>query len=294
MVSDIVKLVIKEIGSIEEMIRKLDKFLSIAPDGYLKWQHRGGKTYYYHQYIIKEKTVDSKNKTVKDSKNNTTKDSNRKCKRKYIKQDSLFAQDLARKQYYQTVKTALENKLSELKIFLAINATDELKDIYNMLSDERRNLVKPIKTSVEEQLDKWKEETYEKSSMYIENLKYETEQGELVRSKSEVIIANILYKHRNDILYKYERPLTLDIDRKRKTIYPDFTIINVHTGKIVYWEHAGKIDDEYYAGEFVKKINSYIANDLLIGKDVIVTFETQDNSLDIGIVKKLVGSLLDN
>lgn len=78
--------------------------------------------------------------------------------------------------------------------------------------------------------------------MHPENLRYETEQGDLVRSKSEVIIANILYQHRKDILYKYERPLEVMSDGKERNIYPDFTILNIHTGKVTYWEHAGRMD----------------------------------------------------
>ena len=89
--------------------------------------------------------------------------------------------------------------------------------------------------------------------MYPENLRYETERGDVVRSKSEVIIANILYQNREHILYKYERPLEIVENGRKKTIYPDFTIINKNTGKITYWEHAGRMDDPYYANDFVKK-----------------------------------------
>ena len=122
--------------------------------------------------------------------------------------------------------------------------------------------------------------------MYVENLKFETEQGEFVRSKSEVIIANILYQHQEDILYKYERPLSVVVDGRKKTIYPDFTILNIHTGKVMYWEHAGRMDDPSYANDFVKKANIYINNNLLPGRDVVFTYETLENPLDIGVIKK--------
>lgn len=124
--------------------------------------------------------------------------------------------------------------------------------------------------------------------MYPENLRYETEQGDVVRSKSEVIIANILYQNRKDILYKYERPLEVMENGRMKTIFPDFTILNRHTGKVTYWEHAGRMDDPHYANEFVRKMNTYIANDLFLGRDVVVTYESQSNALDIKVVKELV------
>ena len=109
--------------------------------------------------------------------------------------------------------------------------------------------------------------------------------------KSEVIIANILYHNSENILYKYERPLELKINGKEKIFYPDFTIINKHTGKITYWEHAGRMDDPYYAGDFVRKMNVYVENDLLPGRDIFLTFETLSNQLDINVVNKLIKSL---
>ena len=130
--------------------------------------------------------------------------------------------------------------------------------------------------------------------MYPENLRYETEQGDIVRSKSEVIIANILYQNRKDILYKYERPLEVVENGRQKTIYPDFTIINKHTGEITYWEHAGRMDDPNYANEFVRKMNTYIANDLLLGRDVVVSYESLGNPLDIKVVKQLVKQIINS
>lgn len=146
--------------------------------------------------------------------------------------------------------------------------------------------------SVKEKIMQWENEAYEKNMMFPENLRYETEQGDFVRSKSEMIIANILYQNRNHVLYKYERPLEIIEKGRTKIIYPDFTILNINTGKMMYWEHAGLLDNSYYASEFVKKINNYIENGLLPGKDIIITFESQMNVLDIGVVKKLVKSLI--
>lgn len=114
-----------------------------------------------------------------------------------------------------------------------------------------------------------------------------------MRSKSEVIIANILAKNKEHLLYKYERPLELMINGQLQTIHPDFTIINVHTGKITYWEHAGRMDDARYASEFIQKMNTYIENKLFHGEDVIVTYETMNNPLNIHNVKMIVGRLME-
>ena len=47
---------------------------------------------------------------------------------------------------------------------------------------------------------------------------YITDAGERVRSKSELVIANLLYK--NNIPYMYECPLKIN----NNTVYPDFTV----------------------------------------------------------------------
>jgi hypothetical protein len=167
-----------------------------------------------------------------------------------------------------------------------------MDNIYDSLSDARKKLVIPLYQTIKEQVRTWSEEEYEENNNYPENLRYETEQGEIVRSKSEVIIANILYKDREDILYKYEKPLTLVIDGKEKQVHPDFTIINVHTGKITYWEHAGLMDDAHYVNEFIRKMNSYVANGFVIGRDVVVSYETQSLPLDIKVVKRMVQEII--
>ena len=49
---------------------------------------------------------------------------------------------------------------------------------------------------------------------------------------------------------------------------------NVQTGKIVYWEHAGRMDDPYYVNDFIRKINLYIKHGMLPGLDFAVSYET--------------------
>lgn len=281
--SEIIKYAKEEITRLENNIKKIDKLLSNAPEGWLKWQNVGSKTYYYHEYVI------SKDKKINTS---SSSDSFAKTKRVYIKKKSTLASTLANKQYYQALKPVLIKNLNELKRFIARYENNQADKIFDSLSEERKKLITPLQMSVKELIRRWTEETYEKNNMYPEHLRFETEQGELVRSKSEVIIANLLYKHRKDILYKYERPLEVFEEGKVKIVYPDFTIINLNTGRIVYWEHAGRMDDNRYATDFVKKLNTYVANGLIIGKDVIYTYETKEIPLDIGIVKRLLAQII--
>lgn len=256
------------------MIKVVDEFQCHAPQGCLKYQKKGENTYYYQQY-----------------KNENT----NQWDRKYIKKENVsLARELAQKQYYMTIKPVLERNLIGLENLIKQYHPENIERVYESLGTERKNLIIPFKDSKEERIRKWYEEKYEKNNLYPENLRYETEQGELVRSKSEVIIANILYKYRNDILYKYERPLSVLVNGKMKTIYPDFTIMNIHTGEITYWEHAGRMDDPNYANDFVKKVNTYIENNMFPGRDVLFTYESQTNPLEISAIKMLVEDIRKN
>lgn len=251
----------------EKILQEIDRFLPEAPEGCLKWQNKHGKTYYYHQY-----------------------EENGKWKRRYIKKKDIeLAKKLAQKQYCKEVRPLAKARLDRMKFL----SEEKIETIYDQLSEERKVLVKPFQMSAKEILKRWEMESYEKSTVYEENLRFETDRGEFVRSKSEVIIANILYRHKDKILYKYERPLHLLVNGQEKIVYPDFTILNIETGRVVYWEHAGRMDDPYYARSFVKKMNTYRANGYQIGKDIILTFETQETPLEIGMVRKMVEGLIE-
>lgn len=274
-----------EIKRLEQMLQKIDAFLQLAPEGCLKWQNKGEKTYYYQQYkddVAEEKKNSTKQKTKKN-----------KWKRKYITKENMeLAKILAKKHYYIALKSVIQNRIKAIEMFAKYYPNKEMDAIYEGLSEERKKLIEPIEPTLKDKVKEWNEELYEKNTSFPENLRFETEQGDIVRSKSEVIIANLLYQNRGDIIYKYEKPLEIVENGRKKTIYPDFSIINVHTGKIVYWEHAGLMDDAFYANEFVRKMNMYSLHGLTPGKDVVVTFETSLTPLDIKVVNKLIKELL--
>lgn len=52
------------------------------------------------------------------------------------------------------------------------------------------------------------------------------------------------------------------------------------------------MDDPKYGADFVWKYNLYQANNIIPGKDVIFTCESQLNPLDIGLVKKMIERLV--
>ena len=79
---------------------------------------------------------------------------------------------------------------------------------------------------------------------------YRTDSGDMVRSKQERFVANLLASE--GISFEYERKLSSWDGSFR---YPDFTLfIN---GEQHYWEHWGMVDDYSYRQYIAKKINWY-------------------------------------
>lgn len=85
-----------------------------------------------------------------------------------------------------------------------------------------------------------------------------TDKGDLVRSKSELIIANRL--HAMGISYAYEQPLVAPDYSIR---YPDFTIEDAETGANVYLEHLGMMSDPGYRRRWDDKLAWYRAQGVL-------------------------------
>lgn len=246
-------------------IQKERRFLDKAPDGYLKVSNKSSGTYYYHAYL----------------------DTDKKEKTKYInKMNALLPSELAKKNYYKKLLPILNKQLEALEKYESCQ--NQIKSLYNSMSDARKHLIGATNITVEEKLKKWKSEKYMPNNYHNELKKYETNNGELVRSKSELFIANALYDNRDHLLYKYERPLEIIFNGRREVIYPDFTIINIHTGKVTYWEHAGLMGDIDYVKDFVLKNKKYNANNIFCGEQLVYTFETLDTPLDIATTVNII------
>ena len=125
------------------------------------------------------------------------------------------------------------------------------------------------------------------------NLVYRTEGGELVRSKSEWIIADKL--HAAGIDYQYEQPLLLaGIER-----FPDFTIVDDDSGSTWYWEHNGMLSDREYLRRWERKLVAYREQGILPleeggGKHgtLLVTRERTGSGLDAGQIQSNIRAIL--
>jgi hypothetical protein len=125
---------------------------------------------------------------------------------------------------------------------------------------------------------------------YLEDrLIHRTADGTLVRSKSEVIIADAL--HAAGVQFSYETPFTGHDGTIR---LPDFTIEDADTGEAYIWEHLGMLSNPDYARAWERKRAWYATSGVKeTGGDVtlIVTSDDERGGIDSGEVHKTVTRL---
>lgn len=120
--------------------------------------------------------------------------------------------------------------------------------------------------SYDKSMADWIKEKYERNPYRIQELKYESNCGIKVRSKSEKIIADKLWE--SDVPFHYEPQMVIN----GYMYYPDF-VIRKSTGKIIIWEHFGMMENEEYRSAALRKIENYNKAGFRQHTDFICTYE---------------------
>ncbi len=130
-------------------------------------------------------------------------------------------------------------------------------------------------------------ESSKQKRYFEEKLIHKTVRGEMVRSKSEVIVANILDKM--EIEYSYEEPL----DISGKTYIPDFTLR--YQGKTAYLEHLGMLRNKSYKKHWDEKRANYESMGISVTLgNLIITEDGLDGSLDASLIESKIQTWLKN
>jgi len=119
---------------------------------------------------------------------------------------------------------------------------------------------------------------------YAEHLIHRTKGGELVRSKSELVIANHL--HEVGLKYHYERVLEGTADSRR--LRPDFTFVD-DAGDLVLWEHLGMLDRDDYRKSWDWKKDWYEKNGFVEGKTLFTSSEV--NGLQMPEIERVAAQV---
>ena len=209
---------------------------------------------------------------------------------------------IQRKRFAQCMIKVLENNIKAKEILFKKLLPDSEVDIVEKMPHAYRpnSNFKPKNTEEKSNSVHQSENPYKR-----ENLTVKTSFGLFVRSKGEMIIAELLYSL--GIEFYYEKALIIRVQRtvkeriqgelvekvvwEKRTVYPDFTII-LPNGQIYYWEHEGMLTDPEYAKNTIQKMIDYNMNNIYQAHNLIVTAEGPHNDIDVEGIKRIITGLL--
>ena len=194
-----------------------------------------------------------------------------------------LAEKLAAKKYLSLLLEDYIHEKTAIEFYLRHhNPKGRQSDQMLLQCPEYKNLIAPYFTPLSQELQEWANQPFESNPKHPEQLLHKAASGQMVRSKSEVLIDMVL--HKNRIPFRYESPLQLE----NITLYPDFTIRHPETGIIFYWEHFGLADDPEYCRNMNSKLALYTAHGIIPTINLITTYETKDVPLSLEMVEKIV------
>ena len=244
-------------------IASAKKTLSNSPDGALRISSCRGRACYYHI----TKSGDSHGRYIPVG-------------------NSDLVTRLAMKKYADRVLYEAECELKAVEKLLRTLQKHDAEAVYAKLCPSRKELVTPILRDEQERIRYWNSQPFNASTEYPEEKIYETRRGELVRSKSELIIADMYCEL--GIPYRYECEVKLKNGIVR---YPDFTLYHAARRTVFYHEHLGLLDKEDYRERSMKKIRLYEANGISIGKNLLITWESEKYPFNIKSFREQIKEL---
>lgn len=240
-----------------QTVRNVEDKLLQMPEGRIIIRKIGGRTYYYH--------------------------GNDGCKEIYLTQkDDALIKALVQKSYLKSVLKSARRELAALEKMMKLYPDELPEEVFDKLPDERKNHAVPVIPGNEKDARKWMDAPYTRKPFKKGAPVFITMRGERVRSKSEMIIADRLYA--NGIPYRYECPLKVG----NMVIHPDFSMLRVSDGKVIYHEHCGMMDDPAYADEMVSRVNAYNQAGIIQGDRLTFSFESASAPLDVRLIDSLI------
>ncbi len=164
---------------LQDLMREIDNKLDSSPQGALRVSNIKGIPRYYHM----TKPGDTQGKYIQ-------------------KKNKSLACQLAQKDYMQRLYREAERELESINIYMTNHGEAKLENIYEGLNQYRKEIVTPLIIKDEMYAVRWEKEGYETNPYHPEDKVYPTKKDELVRSKSEVLLADMYYEL--GIPYRYE------------------------------------------------------------------------------------------
>lgn len=267
----------KRLAELQNLLFTKKKSYEKAPQGRIRISQNGGHPEYY---LVTERGS---------------------LRGKYLPHSQkTLARQLVQKDYDARLIKLLQKEITALQNYMKQTSNGRaIPELYDSLCPARRSLITPAILTNEQYAARWLDVSWTGRPFASDAPYICTARGERVRSKSEVIIADTLFRH--NIPYRYEFPITLkrsnsdDIRRdfgSSITLYPDFLCLNTRTRTEFYWEHFGLMDSTEYSNNAAGKLRLYTENGILAGRNLIITMETQTEPPSIKALEKLIEEFL--
>lgn len=267
----------KRLAELQNLLFTKKKSYEKAPQGRIRISQNGGHPEYY---LVTERGS---------------------LRGKYLPHSQkTLARQLAQKDYDARLIKLLQKEITALQNYMKQTSNGRaIPELYDSLCPARRSLITPAILTNEQYAARWQDVSWTGRPFAPDAPYICTARGERVRSKSEVIIADTLFRY--NIPYRYEFPITLkrinsaDIRRdfgRSVTLYPDFLCLNTRTRTEFYWEHFGLMDSTEYSNNAAGKLRLYTENGILAGRNLIITMETQTEPPSIKALEKLIEEFL--
>ena len=198
------------------------------------------------------------------------------------KKEHALAINLGQKDYDIKLEKSLSKEIRLLDSLIRFYESNAPEDVLDRLPAAKASIITPAFPSNEEFIKQWLSVSFTGLPFPDEASVHYTQRGERVRSKSEVLIADLLYKH--GIPYRYEYPIRI----KSRTVHPDFCIMKMSARKEIIWEHFGLLNDHEYRENFLTKLASYTSNGYFPGINLIMTFESAQQPLNSKMVARMI------
>lgn len=216
---------------------------------------------------------------------------------KYIPKENIqLVKSLLQQEYNKKLIAELATQIESMENFCSSYNPQKLQSLYEHIPQNRRKMIQSAHLTMEEYVKDWQSVTYNSLPFDDALPEHYVSNGQRVRSKSEILIAEALI--RENIPFRYEYPVKVKLNTAAANVeglgntihvHPDFYCLNIRTGKEYIWEHFGMMDDADYASKAIAKLNNYALNGWHHGQNLIATFETHQMTLN----SKVVSSFID-
>ena len=234
----------------------LEQAIDKLPPGSLEWARRGERFRFYQREDGKKRFLSAK-------------------------KEKELLEDLAKKKYLQKMLMDTRNEKEAIGKYLRTHKKEDHAGDLLIGNPHLNEILSPLFKPLDEKQREWAEVDYPSTANYPEYLIHPGPCGKMFRSKSEAMIAHVLYRHR--LAYRYE----WDKEINGVVYHIDFTIRHPETDEFIFWEHCGRMDKDGYAVNIGTKIKEFESAGIFPDRNLILTFESRRFPFEIGMAEDI-------